>query len=338
MEMRADVKLGILESVVRCVKLGAVVVDSNQRLVLWNRWMDERALLTPIRAGAPFADTFPDMVNGRTHAAIREGLSNNFPSLISQILNKAPFPLYASAFDAESDNRMQQAVQVIPFEVPGMARHCLIQITDVSGMVQREKLLRAQSAVLKTMSYTDGLTGIANRRHFDERLTEQCARARRANGVVSLFVIDIDFFKPYNDSYGHVQGDQCLREVAQILAGVLQRPADLVARYGGEEFAAILPATDHDGAMRMAEVMREAIAACALPHRDSTVAPHVTVIIGVSTRKPDGTDDERLLIEATDLGLHEAKRTGRTRVGSIDTAHASLDRTGAAHAGKLHRS
>lgn len=316
--MKAETKLGILESVMRSVKVGAVVVDADQRVVLWNHWVQEHALLTPIRAGIPFAETFPDMLNGRTHAAIREGLSNNFPSLISQTLNKAPFPLYWSAYDASFNNRMQQAVQVIPFEVPGLARHCLIQITDVSKVVMREKLLREQSATLKTMSYTDGLTGIANRRHFDERLSEECARARRLGGVVSLFVIDIDLFKPYNDSYGHVQGDRCLREVATTLAGVLQRPGDLVARYGGEEFAAILPATEHEGAMRMAEAMRIAITARALEHRTSSVGPYLTVSIGVGTRMPNGVDDEKLLIEATDLGLYEAKKAGRDRVGAID--------------------
>ena len=316
--MLAETKLGILESVMRSVNVGAVVVDAKQRVVLWNRWVEQHALLTPIHAGTPFSDTFPDMLNGRTHAAIREGLSNNFPSLISQTLNKAPFPFYSSALDASANHRMQQAVQVIPFEVSGMSRHCLIQITDVSKVVMREKLLREQSAVLKTMSYTDGLTGIANRRHFDERLAEECARARRAHVSVSLFIIDIDFFKPYNDSYGHLQGDECLRDVALTLAGVLQRPGDLVARYGGEEFAAILPATDHEGALRMAEGMREAVEARALEHKGSSIAPYVTVSIGVATRMPNGSDDETLLIRATDLGLYEAKRAGRNRVSSIN--------------------
>lgn len=314
--MQAEIKLGILESVMRSVKVGAVVVDARQQIVLWNRWIDQHALRTPIQAGASFADVFPDMLNGRTHAAIREGLSNNFPSLISQTLNKAPFPLYANALDARFDLRLQQAVQVIPFEVAGLERHCLIQITDVSKAVMREKLLREQSAVLKTMSYTDGLTGIANRRQFDERLTEECARARRSATPLSLFIGDIDFFKLYNDSYGHLQGDQCLREVAQTLAGVLQRPGDLVARYGGEEFAAILPSTDRDGALRMAEAMRAAVQARALEHRASSVAQCVTVSIGVCTWMPTGEDDELRLIAATDLGLYEAKKAGRNRIGS----------------------
>ena len=315
--IQAEIKLGILESVMRSVKVGAMVVDAKQNIVLWNRWIEQHALRTPIQAGTQFTDTFPDMLNGRTHAAIREGLSNNFPSLISQTLNKAPFPLYASEFDASLEHRMQQAVQVIPFEVAGMARHCLIQITDVSKMVMREKLLREQSAVLKAMSYTDGLTGIANRRQLDERLVEECGRARRAGTPLSLCIVDIDFFKPYNDSYGHLDGDHCLREVALTLAGVLQRPGDLIARYGGEEFAVILPSTDQDGAMRMAETMRAAVQARDLEHRASTIARCVTVSIGVSTRMPTGENDENQLIAATDLDLYEAKKAGRNQVGRV---------------------
>ena len=324
--MLAEVKLGILESVMRSVRLGALVIDADQRLVLWNGWLEQRTRLTPLQAGTSFVDAFPDMLNGRTHAAVREALANNFPSLISQTLNKAPFPLYDNAADAAQNLRLQQAIQVIPFDVAGRSRYCLVQITDVSKVVMRERLLREQSAVLKTMSYTDGLTGIANRRHFDERLEEECARCRRAGLGLSLFIIDIDFFKPYNDRYGHLQGDQCLREVAQTLAGVLQRPGDLVARYGGEEFAAILPATDHEGAMRMAEMMRQAVQARALEHKDSTVAACVTVSIGVATHLPTGSEDEKTLIEATDLGLYQAKRAGRNQIGSVTSGVDPVDK------------
>lgn len=323
--MQAEIKLGILESVMRSVKLGALVVDAEQHIVLWNRWIEQRALLTSLHPGVLFAEVFPDMLNGRTHAAIREALANNFPSLISQTLNKAPFPLYGSTADASRNLRLQQAIQVIPFEVRGLPRHCLVQITDVSKVVLREKLLREQSAVLRTLSYTDGLTGIANRRHFDERLAEECARSRRSGTGLSLFIIDIDFFKAYNDTYGHLQGDNCLREVAQTLAGVLQRPGDMVARYGGEEFAAILPETDHQGAMRMADAMRQAVQALALEHGDSAVAPCVTVSIGVGTHLPTGVEDEKTLIEATDLGLYKAKAAGRNRVDSVSFGTAVIN-------------
>ena len=300
----------------RSVKVGAMVFDSEQRLVLWNQWVEQHAKQTELKAGEFFTDVFPDMVNGRTHAAIREGLSNNFPSLISQTLNKSPFPFYGTVADVTNDQRMQQAVQVIPFEVEGMARLCLIQITDVSKVVLREKLLRDQSVILKAMSYTDGLTGIANRRHFDERIEEEFARARRAKTPLSLLLVDIDFFKPYNDLYGHVQGDQCLREVASALQSSLRRPADLAARYGGEEFAIVLPDTAHEGARYLAETAREAVEARRFSHEASVVAAHVTVSIGLATCLPDDLGSVRQLIELADLGLYNAKKAGRNCTAS----------------------
>ena len=310
-------RLGILESVMRSVKVGAIVLDGEQRLVLWNHWVEQHATQITLQVGALFADLFPEMVNGRTHAAIREGLSHNFPSLISQTLNKSPFPLYGAAADAAIDHRIQQAVQVIPFEVAGVARHCLIQITDVSKIVLREKLLRDQSVVLKAMSYTDGLTGIANRRHFDERIEEEFARARRAKTPLSLLLLDIDFFKPYNDLYGHVQGDQCLREVAAALRSALHRPADMAARYGGEEFAIVLPDTSHDGARQLAEAARAAVESRQFVHAGSSVASYVTVSLGLATCSPDGAGNVQQLIEQADLGLYEAKKAGRNRVASV---------------------
>ena len=268
--------------------------------------------------GQLFSDAFPDMLNGRTHAAIREALENNFPSLISQTLNKSPFPLYSAATDAASDMRMQQAVQVIPIEVAGLPRHCLIQIIDVSTAVLRERQLREQSATLKNLSYTDGLTGIPNRRRFNEFIELEYARARRCASPLSLFMIDIDFFKSYNDHYGHPQGDQCLTKVANALAGTLHRPNDLLARYGGEEFVALMPDMDAADAFLLAESMRAQIEKLGIPHCSSGAANFVTVSIGAVTHIPEPNTDESHLIHLGDLALYEAKRAGRNRV-SVDS-------------------
>lgn len=270
--------------------------------------------------GQLFSDAFPDMLNGRTHAAIREALENNFPSLISQTLNKSPFPLYTAPTEAKVAMRMQQAVQVIPLEVSGLPRYCLIQITDVSTAVLREKQLREQSAALKNLSYTDGLTGIPNRRRFNEVIELEYARAKRNASSLSLFMIDIDFFKSYNDQYGHLKGDQCLTEVANALSGALHRPTDLVARYGGEEFAAIMPDTDATGAVGLAESMRKRIEQMAIPHGGSSANTCVTVSIGVVTHVPDQRIDVQHLIHLADLALYEAKRNGRNRISAEFTA------------------
>ena len=310
-----DGRYGLIESVVQSVKVGAVVLDHEQRIVLWNRWMEEKSRISAdIVLGQLFLDAFPDMLNGRTHAAIREALDNNFPSLISQTLNKAPFPLFSTAADVMSVSRMQQAVQVIPIEVAELPRHCLIQIIDVSTAVLREKQLREQSATLKNLSYTDGLTGIPNRRRFNEFIELEYARAMHCASPLSLFMIDIDFFKSYNDSYGHQKGDQCLTQVASALADVLQRPTDLLARYGGEEFVALLPNTDAAGALGLAEAMRAQIEQLGIPHCSSSAAAFVTVSIGVVTQIPEQDGDVPRLIHIADLALYEAKRAGRNRV------------------------
>ena len=315
-----DARLGLIEVVLQSVKVGAVVLDHDQRIVLWNRWMENkghRPASTVV--GQLFSDAFPDMFNGRTHAAIREALDNNFPSLISQTLNKSPFPLYSEDTDVGNDIRMQQAVQVIPIEVAGLPRHCLIQIIDVSTAVLRERQLREQSATLKNLSYTDGLTGIPNRRRFNEFIELEYARARRRVSPLSLFMIDIDSFKSYNDLYGHLQGDQCLTEVAKALADTLQRPTDLLARYGGEEFVALMPDTDAAGAAVLAESMRARVEQLAIPHCSSSAAAFVTVSIGVVTHVPDRNSDESLFLHLADLALYEAKRAGRNRI-SVDTS------------------
>lgn len=318
-------KLGIMESVLRSVMVGAIVLDRQQRIVLWNRWLEQHARFNAeLSTGQDFIEAFPEMANGRTHAAIREALDNNFTSLISQTLNKAPFRLYDTAADATTDQRIQQAVQVIPIEVENLPRHCLIQIIDVSKAVMRERLLREQSAALKTMSYTDGLTGIANRRQFDERINEEYARARRSKTPLSLLMIDIDFFKLYNDNYGHQQGDKCLREVASVLADVLHRPADLVARYGGEEFAAILPDTDAKGAQFIAETMRSEIEKRAFDHQHSTIANYVSVSIGIATFSTAQYGDVNKFMEAADRGLYEAKNSGRNRIFTSPGSPAGL--------------
>jgi len=141
--MQDGTRLKILESVMRAVKVGALMLDHEQRIVLWNDWIEQHAQRqVDWSCGLAFVDAFPQMTNGRTHAAIREALENNFPSVISQTLNKAPFPFYCSGTDLALDNRIQQAVEVIPIAVPGQQRHCLIQIIDVSKTVMREKLLR----------------------------------------------------------------------------------------------------------------------------------------------------------------------------------------------------
>ena len=310
-----DPSLDLLHSVLNAVTLGAVVLDHDRRVVLWNDWMSEHAQIPQQQAlGADFLALFPALRGSRVDAAIDQALRHHFPSLLSQSLNKAPFPLYANAAAARLDDRLQQAVAVTPVDVANAPRHCLIQINDVSIAVGREKLLREQTLVLRSQTFADGLTGIANRRHFDVAIEREHRRARRHGTPLSLLMIDIDHFKAYNDHHGHQKGDQCLIQVAAALSGMLRRSADLMARYGGEEFAMILPDTDTAQATQMAEAIRARAEALAIAHAHGGNSGVVTVSIGVATRSVASAVNIDTLIGAADRALYRAKKNGRNRV------------------------
>jgi diguanylate cyclase (GGDEF)-like protein len=269
-------RLSLLESVLGAIGLGAVVLDSTRRVVLWNHWMARHSGLPAAAVlGCDFFVLFPEL----------------------------------------RDERIQQAVAVSPIAVQGAERHCLIQISDVSVAVGREKLLREQTLVLRSQSFADGLTGIANRRHFDVAMEKESRRAKRNGSALSLLMIDIDYFKAYNDHYGHQQGDACLTRVAGALAAMLNRPTDLLARYGGEEFAAILPDTDCAQAHQMAESIRHCVIGLDISHQQAGGAMHqITVSIGVATQSPANPVDVAQLIGAADRALYAAKRSGRNQV------------------------
>ncbi|MES2153442.1 MAG: sensor domain-containing diguanylate cyclase [Pseudomonadota bacterium] len=312
-------RLGLLESVLGSMNLGIVVLDEQHTVLLWNRWMAQYSGCAPEQVlGHDFFALFPELAGKRIDSAVRQALRDNFPSVLSQTLHKAPFALFAGAAARASGERMQQAVAVTPLNVAGAARHCLVQITDVSVAVNRERLLRDQALELRSQSYSDGLTGIANRRHFDVAMDKEIRRVKRSGTPLSMLMIDIDCFKAYNDHYGHQQGDDTLIRVAAALAGMLQRPADHIARYGGEEFAVILPELDAHQALLLAESMRQRIEAIGIAHAESVCAPHVTVSIGIATWTAGHPVEVEVLIGDADRALYAAKRAGRNCV----VAHA----------------
>jgi diguanylate cyclase (GGDEF)-like protein len=161
----------------------------------------------------------------------------------------------------------------------------------------------------------DGLTGIPNRRRLDEFLLKEWDRHRKLQQPLSLLLCDVDYFKCFNDLYGHQAGDECLRTIAKTITACL-RSDDLVARYGGEEFAMVLPHTPHHRAVQIAERIREAVFAAAIPHADSKVCGQVTLSIGVACQvpQPHGAACVRALVEESDRNLYIAKRLGRNRV------------------------
>ncbi len=184
----------------------------------------------------------------------------------------------------------------------------------VKARVRNHLLLKRQADLLRSLSFLDGLTGIANRRRFDEAMAREWRRCGRSHQPVSLILLDVDHFKAYNDHYGHQAGDECLRAIADILAEQVNRAGDLIARYGGEEFIVLLPETGHEGAEQVAERLRLAVARQGIPHAHSPVAPHITISLGVATQVPTGTDTPDGLAQMADQLLYQAKRSGRNRV------------------------
>ena len=190
-----------------------------------------------------------------------------------------------------------------------------ITVRDISNRKKMELELQAANEKLRLIANIDGLTQIANRRRFDDYLAVEWQRHQRENKPLALILIDIDYFKNYNNHYGHQGGDDCLIQVAQTLAKVPQRATDLVARYRGEEFVAILPNTNAQKALIVAESMKKAIAALNIPHAQSNIKKKITISLGVASLIPNPENCLEDLIFQADQVLYLAKNQGRDRVG-----------------------
>lgn len=224
----------------------------------------------------------------------------------------------ASVFDLGAADFISKPIN------PGVVR------ARVAMQLRLLQMIRA----LRRLADEDGLTGLANRRMFDDRLAVECDRSQRSGAPLALIMIDIDHFKRYNDHHGHQAGDECLRVVAHLLVNSLRRPADLAARYGGEEFVALLPDTSAAGAMNLAHHWLAAVAARALPHGASPSGPILTTSLGLACIAPAEpgrrTVDPETLVAAADRALYRAKAAGRARafwtlIGSDDVPQSIGD-------------
>ena len=190
----------------------------------------------------------------------------------------------------------------------------------VRARVKTHLTLKAQEDFLRSLVFVDGLTGVANRRRFDEALLSEWRQCQRAGTPLALLMIDIDHFKRYNDHYGHPTGDACLQQVAAVLKAAMQRASDLVARYGGEEFACLLPGCDQAAALAKAQALQAALAARAIAHAASPTAAWVTLSIGVEVARPQEGGRPAALVAAADAALYSAKHSGRNCI----SAHSGL--------------
>lgn len=185
---------------------------------------------------------------------------------------------------------------------------------DISERKRTEQQLVSLQKEMEELSFRDGLTGVANRRRFDAVIEIEWSNARRNRQPLSLLMIDIDYFKQYNDRYGHLEGDACLKRVARVLGSAATRARDLLARFGGEEFVLVLPETDQAAARKLAERCRELILAEQIPHASSPLGPALTISVGVGSAIPGHDDELRAFIDMVDKRLYQAKQRGRNRI------------------------
>jgi len=275
--------------------------------------VDAIQLARSIRPDAILLDIeMPNMDGFAVCAAIRDGLD----------FEDVPI-LFVTSHDDEGIEARALAAGAIDFVIKPL------RPTIVRARVANYLTLKQRADQLRRLSTTDQLTGIANRRAFDATLEREWLRAGRTGEPLSLVMIDIDYFKAFNDTYGHQAGDVCLRAVAQTLAEKTRRPGDLAARYGGEEFVIVLPGCDSHQAFRLAEEIRNGVSAIEIPHAASLVAPYVSVSVGAVSmadvrcgphdrRSPGTADDDHGggpgdLVRLTDEALYRAKNAGRNR-------------------------
>jgi diguanylate cyclase (GGDEF)-like protein len=226
---------------------------------------------------------------------------------------------------ANSFNQMSQEIQSSRQQLEDYSRSLEQKVSDRTQALQQEVQYRAAAEAalqeanteLTRLAYLDDLTQIANRRRFDEQLNQEWRTLERAQLPLSLILCDVDFFKQYNDTYGHQAGDECLRQVAQAVAAAVRRPADLATRYGGEEFALLLPNTPLAGAIEVASSLQSLISDLKLPHQKSQVSEYVTLSLGVATLVPTRAESPQQLAVDADRALYHAKASGRDRIATL---------------------
>jgi diguanylate cyclase (GGDEF)-like protein len=227
--------------------------------------------------------------------------------------NHTPVLIITSLEDQKS---VDKAFEVGAADYVTKPVHWAVLRQRVRRLIQQAQLqqqLKAANRELRRQALVDGLTQVGNRRRFDDYLSQEWRRMQREQLPLSLILCDIDCFKPYNDTYGHLAGDRCLQQVAKVIQETIRRPADFVARYGGEEFAVILPHTNQEGAVYIAETLCGKVKALAIPHSQSLVNRYVTISAGVVSILPSPDSSVEFLITAADKALYQAKNAGRNQ-------------------------
>lgn len=300
-----------MEDIFNSLNLGVCVVDADSKVLLWNNWIAKHSDIKETDAlNRQFENVFSESVSPAFLTALKNTLTHRLPVVLSTALHRTPLPLYNGCEANQQQTRMYQSITITPIQSQLNESCCLIQITDSSTSIKREKMLRSHSEILKKEATTDSLTDICNRRFFDAHYEMAIAEAKRQKHPLSIFMVDIDFFKSYNDYYGHIAGDNAIKQVASALKSQLSRATDIVARYGGEEFVLVMPHLPQKVAEQFAEKLRSAVFNLAMPHIKSGPFNQITISVGLCTGIPENDDN---LLNKADAALYQAKLKGRNR-------------------------
>ncbi len=254
----------------------------------------------------------PDMNGYEATKKIRIILNEEWIPIIF-ITSKIDEDSYTEGILAGADAYIPKPIKPLHLQLQIMAMQRIYDTRQKLKLAQQQ-LEEANEKLLK-ISLVDELTGLANRRNFDQHLEKEYRLAKREKKALTVIICDVDFFKIYNDTYGHIEGDKCLANIAAAIANVPKRPTDLACRYGGEEFTVILPNTDLQGGLFIAEKIRQAICELSIPHAGSEIAAYVTLSLGLATYTGQFKLAEEITI-AADAALYRAKDKGRNRVES----------------------
>lgn len=316
---------------VDALNTGLIVLGPRGEVLLWNAWVVRHSGIEAQAAlGNTLESVFDNDLSLSFISALKNVLTYKLPVVLSNVLHRTPLPLYQRPeYAAKGPQvRMPQSLTLVPVRYDSTSADgflVMLQIADTSSFVKRERVLQSRTEKLSREAVIDGLTGIYNRKYFDQKLAVELSRAQRQKNPLSLVMLDVDYFKKYNDTYGHPAGDRVLQAVVGAVQSQLNRLSDVFARYGGEEFIIILPSSDQSGATRIAEKVRQAVLALKLDHARSQVAEYITVSLGVATCLGGVVCTETRFLDTVDKALYAAKHCGRNTVQwlSVSDTHAT---------------
>ena len=309
----SQLQASTLHSLIDNLEAGVVLLDREQRVVHWNQWFASRCGQSADSArGGLLHDVLPGIANSRLKQAVEQAIRHGMPALLSPALHGAILPLHQNNQDRRQNRRIQQLIHIIPLRNDDQVA-CMIQVSDVTANISRERLLRQQTETLRRRSTQDEVTGLANRRTFDTSLDEEFAKARENSQSIALIIGDLDHFNQFNARHGREAGDERFKQIADLLPAMIRPSGDLAARYGGDEIALILPGYKEADACHLASEICRRVDALPLSQPGSGNSERLSISLGVALIVPTAEADTDTLLSSADVALYQAKHEGRNR-------------------------